>query len=130
MTDVPVRARAAAVLLLIYGALVLANAVYAHMAPAAVTPAGLFRAAVRIIGIVLIAIGLLRGAHWAWLAAVVFGGFWLLMGIVAVAAVATAGDGVGVSISGLFFVVVGTAMLAVAWALLLTREVRQAYRSR
>lgn len=129
MSGVPARARTAATLFLIYAVLVLANAVYAHMLPTGSTTTELFRAAVRIIGIVLIAVGLLRGAHWAWLLGVVFGGFWLLMGAVGAAALVAGGDGFGVSAFGLIIVLVAIALLAAAWALLLTREVRQAYRS-
>lgn len=126
MSEVPRPARVAAILFLVYGALVLVAAVYGQAGSAA-GAMGLFRLSVRVIGIVLIAVGLFRGAHWAWLLGVVFGGFWLLMGGIGAAALATSDEGMDVT-AGFIAVLAAMAILATAWALLLTARVRQAYR--
>lgn len=130
MSDVPPRARTAAILLLVYAALVLLNALAWQLGGADSRPIEFFRAAVRIVGVVLIAIGLLRGARWAWMLGVVFAGFWLLMGVLAAAALFAGSAGAGVSRYSVAFVIAGVAVLATGWVLLLTREVRDAYRSR
>lgn len=127
MNEIPPRARTAAVLFLVYGVFVLAAAVYGPTGADATGGTALFRASVRVIGIVLVAVGLFRGAHWAWLLGVVFGGFWLVMGVIGAAALATSGEASGAS-AGLLAVLAALAILAAAWALLLTPVVRQAYR--
>lgn len=128
MSEIPRRGRTAAVLFLLYGALVLVAAVYAQTGSANGTTA-LFRASVRVTGILLIAVGLFRGAHWGWLLGVVFGGLWLLMGVISAAALIISGEGAG-ALAGLVAVLASMAILATAWALLLTAGVRQAYRNR
>lgn len=130
MSEVPARARTAAVLLLIYGALVVVAGVAGHAHPAGTTTTNLFRTAVRVIGIVIISGGLFRGAHWAWLLGVVFGGFWLLMSFIGAAALITSGEGAGVSLYALIHILAVVTALAGAWILLLTRAVRQAYSGR
>lgn len=131
MSDVPPKARTASVLFLIYAGLVLANAVHWQMQGPDAAPRDLFRAAVRVAGIVLVAIGLFRGARWAWWVGVVFAGFWLLMGVVGVVALAIAalrGTAMGISMPSALFMLAGLAVLGTGWALLLTQQVRQAYR--
>jgi hypothetical protein len=126
---VPPRARTAAALLLIYAALVLLNALVWQLGAAESRPIEFFRAGVRILGVVLIAVGLLRGARWAWLLGVVFAGFWLLMGVLSAAALFAGSAGRGVSLFTAALLVAAVAVLAAGWILLLTREVRDAYRS-
>lgn len=128
MSAVPARARTAATLFLVYAALMLLNSVVWHVGGGEAGSAGMFRAIVRGGAIVLIAIGLLKGAHWAWLFGVVFAGLWLVLGIIG--AVALVASGVGLSLFGAVFLVTAHAVLGTGWGLLLTPEVRQAYRSR
>ncbi|MGH7446890.1 MAG: hypothetical protein ACREK1_11730 [Longimicrobiales bacterium] len=131
MIDVPAKARTASVLLLIYAGLVLASAVHWQMQGPDAVPRDLFRAAVRVAGIVLIALGLFRGARWAWWAGVVFAGFWLLMGAVGVMALviaASRGTATGISMPSALFMLAALAVLGTGWTLLLTQQVRQAYR--
>lgn len=125
---VPPRARTAAGLLLAYAALVLLNALVWQLGATESRPIEFFRAAVRVLAVVMIAVGLLRGARWAWMLGVVFAGFWLLMGVLSAAAL-FAGSGRGVSLYTATLLVAAVAVLAAGWILLLTREVRDAYRS-
>ena len=126
---VPPRARTAAALLLAYAALVLLNALVWQLGAAESRPIEFFRAAVRVLGVVLIVVGLLRGARWAWLLGVVFAGFWLLMGVLSAASLFAGSAGRGVSLYTATLLVAAVAVLAAGWILLLTCEVRDAYRS-
>jgi hypothetical protein len=130
MSVAPRRARTAAVLFLVFGGLVLLNALVWQFGAPESRQIDVFRAAVRVLGVVLIAVGLFRGVRWGWLLGVVFGGFWLLMGVLtAIALVIAEPDSNGVSTNYLVFLVVAVAVLGTGWALLLTREVRHAYRN-
>lgn len=125
----PPQARTAAILFLAYGGLVLLNALLWQIGDVESRPIERFRAVVRVLGIVLIAVGLLRGARWAWMLGVVFAGFWLLMGVLAAGALfGGSADRTMSPLAGLFLLT-AVAILATGWVLLLTREVRDAYRS-
>jgi hypothetical protein len=129
VSDVPPRARTAAILFFLYAALVLLNAVAWQLGAAESEPIEFFRVAVRILGVVLIAAGLLRGARWAWMLGVVLAGFWLLMGLATVITFVADSGSADTSLPYALFLIVAVAVLATGWGLLLTRDVRQAYRS-
>jgi hypothetical protein len=125
---VPRGARTAAILFFVSAVLAVLNAVVWQVGGVESRAIALFRLAVRVAGLILIAAGLLRGAHWAWLAGVVFGGLWVLMGALGVAA--TFSGDAEVPLYGALFMAASVAIMAAGWILLLTRDVREVYRGR
>lgn len=120
---VPTKARVSAILFLVYGALVLA---YAWLLGRGVDPVDAMaagRATFRAIVIVVIAVGLLRGARWAWLAGLILPAFWAGIALLGLLATDVGGAGGG------WTVLIALGILAAGWALLLSPEVRAAYGS-
>ena len=125
------RIRLAAGLLVAYGLLVVANAVYLQSLAGWVEWPQFFRALVRLGGMLLFAWGLLRGERWAWWAAVGLGLFWLITGaLLLVGSYAALGDEVVVlmPVPSHVLLVVAGGILAAAIVLLLTPAVRTSFR--
>lgn len=75
------RVRAAAAFLLIYGLIVLINAVVLQSMADWVEWRQFFRGVARVMGVSLLAWGLLAGERWAWWGTVGLGSFWLFAGV-------------------------------------------------
>ncbi len=121
----PAWARAAGWLFLVYGLAVTAAALLR-------APEGWAAGAIRGLALVVIAVGLLRGARWAWILGVVFPGVWLLRGLVELGGVALAlarGEA-GPPASSVVLLAAAVLLLGVGWGALLTRPVRAVYLDR
>ena len=86
---VPASVRAAALLLLLYGVLVVAGAVLLHTMGGGVDAADFVDALVRLAGMGVLAWGLLRRRRWAWWISVLLGGLWIVLAVFAVVVFAT-----------------------------------------
>ncbi len=120
--SLPRNAKAAAMLFVFYGVLMLGEAL---AFPA--WEGGLGRVVVRALMIWTIAGGLWAGARWAWMAGVILPAFWLTLGGLTLASLLQAGpEGTRPAMLP-FYVAAALLVLAVGWVLLLTRDVRRAY---
>ena len=124
------RVRLACALLVLYGLLVVANAVALQSLGGWEDWREFPRALVRLAGMLLVAWGLWRGERWAWWLAVGLGLVWLVTGIgVLIMAWLMAGD-VELPMPGFAkaVLILAAGLLAVAVGLLLTPPVRAAFR--
>ncbi|HJU69006.1 MAG TPA: hypothetical protein VJ650_12280 [Gemmatimonadaceae bacterium] len=124
------RVRLASALLVIYGLIVIVNAVLLQSAAGWIEWPQFFRAVVRLGGMLLIAWGLLRGERWAWWMAVGLGLFWLVTGALVVAGswIAFGGVSIPAPVYSQVLLAVAVLLLATGIGLLLTRPVRVAFR--
>lgn len=90
-TTIPRSVRIAALLFIVYGVMVLGNALVLQTAGGWAEAREFPRALLRLAGCSVIAWGLLRGDRWAWWMGVVFAGFWAALGGVALLVIARMG---------------------------------------
>ena len=127
----PSEVRIAALLFFLYGLLVLANALSVGLsAGMTVADAALPRPAVRALGTGLVALGLWRGARWAWWLAVLLGGLWFVAGVVGLAAVFATGSAGALPSRMWWFAPVALSLLGGALGLLFLPTSREAFRAR
>jgi hypothetical protein len=87
IVDIPRSVRVAAGLILVYGVLVVANAlIVGQMLGFTVIESIYPRPLIRLLGTGLMASGLVRGARWAWWLAVLLGGLWVVLGVLGIVA--------------------------------------------
>jgi hypothetical protein len=124
------RVRAAAALLVAYGIIVLVNAVVLQSMANWVEWPQFFRGLIRVVGVSLLAWGLLRGERWAWWGTVGLGGFWLIAGsLLLVGAWFPVSDPtVPIPAFSRTILTVAVFVVAIAIALILTPPVRAAFR--
>lgn len=123
--------RTAAILLVCYGIAVVGNALVWQAAGDWQDASDFPRALIRLAGTGLIAWGLMQRSRWAWWAGILFPGFWIASAVLALVAYMALVDADGPSqfppaFAG--FMVVSVAILTWAVGLLLTRQVRDAFR--
>ena len=125
----PVEVRAAAALLLMYGLSVLINAVLVGQSEGVpALDAALPRPAVRALGTGLLALGLWRGARWAWWGTVVLGGLWLAAGLAAFIALFSTGASDRLPSGTQWFLPAGIFLLGMTLGLLLIKTSRAVFR--
>ena len=127
----PSEVRIAALLFFLYGLLVLANALSVGLSEGmSVADAALPRPAVRALGTGLVALGLWRGARWAWWLAVLLAGLWFVAGVVGLAAVFATRSAGALPSRMWWFAPVALSLLGGALGLLFLPGSREAFRAR
>jgi hypothetical protein len=121
--------RIAALLFVVYGVMVLVNALVLQTAGGWADAREFPRALLRLAGCAVIAWGLLRGDRWAWWTGVIFAGLWAALGGVALLLVARMGAWDNLPLSGFSapFLVLSLLITGAALALLLQPASRDAF---
>ncbi len=127
-TTIPRPVRIAALLFIVYGVLVLGNALVLQAAGGWADAREFPRALLRLAGCAVIAWGLLRGERWAWWMGVIFAGLWASLGGVALLVIARMGAWDRLPLSGFSapFLVLSLLITGAALALLLQPASRDA----
>ncbi|HST61459.1 MAG TPA: hypothetical protein VLK84_22325 [Longimicrobium sp.] len=126
---VPRPVRIAALLFIVYGVMVLGNALVLQTAGGWADAGEFPRALLRLAGCAVIAWGLLRGDRWAWWMGVIFAGLWAALGGVALLVIARLGAWEKMPLGGFSapFLVLSLLMTGAALALLLQPASRDAF---
>jgi hypothetical protein len=129
-TVVPRPVRIAALLFVVYGVMVVGNALLLQTAGGWAQAREFPRALLRLAGCAVIAWGLLRGVRWAWWTGVIFAGFWAVLGGGALLVIARVGAWDQLPMPGFSgpFLVAAMLVTAAALALLLQPASRDAFR--
>ncbi|HYW12754.1 MAG TPA: hypothetical protein VE871_12390 [Longimicrobium sp.] len=129
-TTIPRSVRIAALLFIVYGVMVLGNALVLQTAGGWAEAREFPRALLRLAGCAVIAWGLLRGDRWAWWMGMIFAGFWAALGGVALLVIARMGAWDELPLPGFSAAFLAASLLvtSAALALLLQPASREAFR--
>lgn len=129
-TVVPRPVRIAALLFVVYGVMVVGNALILQTAGGWAEAREFPRALLRLAGCAVIAWGLLRGDRWAWWMGMIFAGFWSVLGAGALLVIARVGAWDQLPMPGFSgpFLVAALLVTGAALALLLQPASRDAFK--